>query len=336
MPYDSLEQIFDAFNQVRVLIIGDVMVDSYLWGKVDRISPEAPVPIVHVQKREKRLGGASNVAVNVQAMGAVPVLCSVIGKDADGQDFLDILSACELSREGIIESETRTTTIKHRIIAGTQHLLRIDSEMDHPITAAERQQLFEKIKQLAPTCQVIIFQDYDKGVLGKELIEEVIAFAGEHNIPTVVDPKKRNFLHYKGVTLFKPNLKELKEGLKTDVDPAHLTELKGVVRQLKEKLQLVSALVTLSEKGVYIDYRQENYLIPAHVRQIADVSGAGDTVVSIAALCVALDLSPQLIAGLSNLGGGLVCEHAGVVPIHKQDLMQEALKHNFFRLYAHC
>jgi rfaE bifunctional protein kinase chain/domain len=336
MQYDSLEQIFDAFNQVRVLIIGDVMVDSYLWGKVDRISPEAPVPIVHVQKREKRLGGASNVAVNIQAMGAVPILCSVIGKDADGQDFLDILSDSGLSREGIIESETRTTTIKHRIIAGTQHLLRIDSEMDHLITANERQQLLEKIKQLALTCQVIIFQDYDKGVLSKELIEQVTAFANHHHIPTVVDPKKRNFLHYTGVTLFKPNLKELKEGLKVDFDPTHSTELKQVVSQLKKRLQLVSALVTLSEKGVYIDYEQEKYLMPAHIRQIADVSGAGDTVVSIAALCVALQLSPQLIAGLSNLGGGLVCEHAGVVPIHKESLMLEALKHNFFTLYAHC
>jgi D-glycero-beta-D-manno-heptose-7-phosphate kinase len=336
MQYDSLEQIFDAFNQVRVLIIGDVMVDSYLWGRVDRISPEAPVPIVHVQKRETRLGGASNVAVNVQAMGAIPILCSVIGKDTDGQDFLDILSTSGLSREGIIESETRTTTIKHRIIAGTQHLLRIDSEMDHLITASERQQLLEKIKQLARTCQVIIFQDYDKGVLSKELIEQVTTFANQHNIPTVVDPKKRNFLHYKGVTLFKPNLKELKEGLKVDFDPAHTIELKQVVNQLKEKLHLVAALVTLSEKGVYIDYGQEKYLMPAHIRQIADVSGAGDTVVSIAALCVALQLSPQLIAGLSNLGGGLVCEHAGVVPIHKESLMQEALKHNFFSLYAHC
>lgn len=336
MQFHSIEQIFEAFSKVRVLIIGDVMVDSYLWGKVDRISPEAPVPIVHVQKREKRLGGASNVAVNVQAMEATPILCSVIGKDADGQDFLDILINSGLSDEGIIQSESRTTTIKHRIIAGTQHLLRIDSETDHQITAGERKLLFEKIKRLTPTCQVIIFQDYDKGVISKELIEQVVAFADELGIPTVVDPKKRNFLHYKGVTLFKPNLKELKEGLKIEFDPSRQEELSQAVSLLKEKLGLTAALVTLSEKGVYIDYAQDKYLMSAHIRQIADVSGAGDTVVSIAALCVALQLSPQLIAGLSNLGGGLVCEHAGVVPIHKENLMEEALKNNFYTLYAHC
>jgi D-glycero-beta-D-manno-heptose-7-phosphate kinase len=334
MQFHSLEDIFEAFNHLKVLIIGDVMVDSYLWGKVDRISPEAPVPIVHVQQREKRLGGASNVAVNVQAMGATPLLCSVIGTDADGQDLLNLLQKNNLSTEGIIQSKNRTTTTKHRIISGSQHLLRIDSEVDFPINADERKGLAAKIIQLALQCQAIIFEDYDKGVISKELIEEVVAFARKHNIPTIVDPKKRNFLNYTGVTLFKPNLKELREGLKIDFDSAQPEQLQQAVSLLKEQLQLTSALVTLSEKGVYIDFAGEKHLIPAHVRQIADVSGAGDTVVSIAALCLALQLSPRFIAGLANLGGGLVCEHLGAVPINKLHLLKEALGNNLFSPYA--
>jgi rfaE bifunctional protein kinase chain/domain len=335
MQFHSIEEIFSAFNQLKVLIIGDVMVDSYLWGKVDRISPEAPVPIVHVQKREKRLGGASNVAVNVQAMGATPVLCSVIGKDMEGQDFMELLAKHDLSADGIVQSTHRTTTTKHRIVSGSQHLLRIDSEMEQLINSQEREVLLKKIKQLAPGCDVVIFEDYDKGVISKELIEAVIDIANQHGIPTVVDPKKRNFMHYKGVTLFKPNLKELKEGLKLDFDPNQENELQQAVSLLKEKLQLVSVLVTLSEKGVYIGYMGEKHIIPAHIRQIADVSGAGDTVVSIAALCLALQLSPQFIAGLANLGGGLVCEHVGAVPINKESLFQEALENNLFLTHVH-
>lgn len=333
MIYQSLKEIFAAFSQLKVLIVGDVMVDSYLWGKVDRISPEAPVPIVHVQKREKRLGGAANVALNVQAMGATPVLCSVIGDDDDGQEFIRLLESNKMPAQGIIASNTRTTTIKHRILSGSQQMLRIDSEMDQTINSKESSQLLQKVKELALSCNIIIFQDYDKGVLCQENIREIIDFAAIHHIPTIVDPKKRNFLHYNNVTLFKPNLKELREGLKVDFDISKIEELQQVVSLLKEKMHLTSALVTLSERGVYIDYA-EKYLIPAHVRQISDVSGAGDTVVSIAALCLALQLSPRLIASLSNLGGGLVCEYIGVVPIQKESLLQEALKNNFFELYA--
>lgn len=334
MFFQSIEEIFSSFNRLRVLILGDVMVDSYLWGKVDRISPEAPVPIIHVQKREKRLGGAANVALNVKAMGALPILCSVIGKDMEGQDFLSLLEENQLPTSGIIQSEARITTTKHRILSGSQHLLRIDSEVDTFVTSSEEKQFIERAKELALTCDVIIFEDYDKGVLTKNSIQELIAFAKSHHIPTVVDPKKRNFLCYQEATLFKPNLKELKEGLKLDFESGNIYELQQAVSLLKEKMQLQIALVTLSERGVYVDAVEEKHLIPAHIRQISDVSGAGDTVVSIAALCLALQLPIPLVAGLANLGGGLVCEHVGVVPIHKENLMKEALKNGFFEKYA--
>ncbi|MFL5728138.1 MAG: bifunctional heptose 7-phosphate kinase/heptose 1-phosphate adenyltransferase [Cytophagaceae bacterium] len=328
--FSSIEEIFQAFSKLRVLIIGDVMIDSYLWGKVERISPEAPVPIVHVQKREMRLGGAANVALNVQSMGATPVLCSVIGDDMDGDNFISLLEKGKLPKEGIVRSSGRITTIKHRVISGAHHMLRVDQEIDSEISSKENSLLFERAKKLIPSCDVIIFEDYDKGVLNKEVIAKIIAFANKNGKPTVVDPKKRNFLSYKNASLFKPNRKELKEGLKLDNNLNEIHEIQKAVKTLKSALKSKTVLITLSEKGVFIEQEKEQYLIPAHVREISDVSGAGDTVISIAALCYALKLSPKLLAGLSNLGGGIVCEHVGVVPINRNVLLKEAKKFKLF------
>ncbi|GAB4021720.1 D-glycero-beta-D-manno-heptose-7-phosphate kinase [Spirosoma koreense] len=320
----SLDDLFDQFDKLRVLIIGDVMLDSYVWGHVERISPEAPVPIVRFNRREVRLGGAGNVLLNVQALGAEAILCSVIGTDAPGDQLEQELCDRGLNCDGLIRSADRITTIKERIIAGSQQVVRVDTETDKYITADERAKLVAKAKELIPTCHVVIFEDYDKGVLSKEAITEITDFANQQGIPTVVDPKKRNFLCYQNTTLFKPNLKELREGLKLDFDVDNPEEFQSAVDQLKTQLNLKGALITLSERGVYIDFNGEKSQLPAHIRKIADVSGAGDTVISIAACCVALRQPPSIIAGLSNLGGGLVCESVGVVPINKAQLREEA------------
>ena len=211
-------------------------------------------------------------------------------------------------------------------MAGSQQVVRVDTETDQYISEPERNLLIVKAKELIPTCQVVIFQDYDKGVLSPEAIAEITDFANGQGVPTVVDPKKRNFLAYHHTTLFKPNLKELKEGLKIDFDVTKATEFQAAIDQLKARMNLKGALITLSERGVFIDFQGEIHRFPAHIRQISDVSGAGDTVISVAACCVALGLSPHLIAGLSNLAGGLVCESLGVVPIDKQRLKIEAIK----------
>lgn len=324
--YATPEEIFNAFDNLKVLVIGDVMIDSYLWGKVDRISPEAPVPILNVQKREIRLGGAANVALNVQALGAVPVLCSIVGNDLDGKNFQQLLADTGLSSEGIILSDERITTIKHRIISGSHHMLRVDQETDKEISAREKASLIAKIITLLEGADVVIFEDYDKGVLNEDVISIVIKKAKEKNIPTIVDPKKRNFLHYNGATLFKPNKKEMKEGLKIDADLNDLKEIEKSVELLKEKMSLDGVLITLSEQGVYIHDSNDKIHLPAHVRKISDVSGAGDTVVSTAALCLALGLPAKTLAALSNLAGGLVCEQVGVVPIEKKKLLEEAKK----------
>ncbi|MBO0930990.1 bifunctional heptose 7-phosphate kinase/heptose 1-phosphate adenyltransferase [Fibrella aquatilis] len=323
-----LADLFTQFNSLRVLIVGDVMLDAYVWGRVERISPEAPVPVVTVTRREVRLGGAGNVLLNVQALGAEAIICSVIGTDAPGDQLVQQLQDRHLSCDGLIRSAGRLTTIKERIIAGSQQVVRVDTETDKYITDDDRAQLIERAKSLIPSCQVVLFEDYDKGVLSREAIAEITAFANLHGIPTVVDPKKRHFLDYEHVTLFKPNLKELKEGLKlaesVDFSADDPGELTRVVDQLKTRMHLRGTLITLSERGVYIDFDGVQDRLPAHVRQISDVSGAGDTVVSIAACCVALNQSAHRIAGLSNLGGGLVCESVGVVPIDKAHLLEEA------------
>ena len=327
---EQLNQLFEDFNSLNILIIGDVMVDAYYWGKVDRISPEAPVPIVAVEKKESRLGGAANVALNIQAMGATPILCSVIGNDDEGKEFVNLVAKNQQTDRGILRSNNRRTTKKTRIIGNHHQMLRVDAEDIQPIDKTEEKDFFDRIKNIVEDQKVdaIIFEDYDKGVITATLIEKVVALAQKKSIPTAVDPKKRNFMSYKEVDLFKPNLKELKEGLKIDLNVNNTAELEKAINQLEAKLQNKHTLITLSEKGVYVHSRenQEKHHIKAHHRDITDVSGAGDTVISIATLCLATNLDLRLMAEIANLAGGLVCENVGVVPIDKAALKAEAQK----------
>ncbi len=330
---EYVNALFEAFSQQNILIIGDVMIDSYLWGKVDRISPEAPVPIVSLRKRENRLGGAANVALNIQSMGANPILCSVIGKDDKSHIFYALMKQQNLSTTGIISSHDRITTTKFRVIGNNAQMLRVDEETEKELSGQESELLLEKIKGIIKSTPTgaIIFEDYDKGVISPWLIEQIVQLGRSENIPVVVDPKKKNFMNYHGVTLFKPNLKELREGLKLDDELHDLDKIMDAVKQLQQLLDVKIAIATLSEKGICYSSRDDkgNFLtgnIPAHVRDIADVSGAGDTVISIIALCMAVGTSPNDMARLSNLAGGLVCEYVGVVPINREALLQEAIK----------
>jgi rfaE bifunctional protein kinase chain/domain len=322
----SLSNLIEKFSSLRVLVIGDLMVDAYTWGKVNRISPEAPVPVVNVIKRESRLGGAGNVVLNIASLGAKPYVCSVIGDDSTGETLQGILQAAGLSTSGIITEKGRPTTVKERVIAGSQQLIRVDSETEAPISATSSKALLDQVKAWLPEVDVILFEDYDKGVLSAELIQEIIALASAQNIPTVVDPKKKNFFAYTGATLFKPNLNELRDGL--GLDPAAIAPeaIAKTVADFKASQSFTGLFVTMSERGVYMDFATDQIQIPAHIRQIADVSGAGDTVISIAACALAAGGSAAQIAELANLGGGLVCESLGVVPIDVELLKREAAK----------
>jgi D-glycero-beta-D-manno-heptose-7-phosphate kinase len=324
----DIKSVFDSFNQFNILIIGDVMIDSYMWGKVNRISPEAPVPIIMSTHQEFRLGGAANVALNIQSLGANPILCSVVGKDSKAKTFYNLLKKQHLTSEGIIEDEDRKTTVKTRIISNNQHLLRVDEEVDFELNKKIEKDFISHITKILSTTKInaIIFEDYDKGCITPTVIKKVVDYANKNNIPTLVDPKRRNFLEYKNVTLFKPNFKELVEGSKIDIKKGDVEGIFKASKKIHKELSAKYLLVTLSELGVFISYNNSYITIPAEIRDIADVSGAGDTIISIASLCLAANLNPELIAGISNLAGGLVCEKVGVVPVDKKQLLDETIK----------
>jgi ADP-heptose synthase, bifunctional sugar kinase/adenylyltransferase len=327
MDKSKLPELFDSFNQFKILVIGDAMVDSYLWGKVERISPEAPVPIVACNKQENRLGGAANVALNIQALGAMPILCSVVGFDIKGDLLRELLMQNGLTDEGIFADPGRPTTVKTRIISDNQHLLRVDEESTANLSSDIEVAFTNHILGLISKHSVnaIVFEDYDKGAITPELIRRVVELANRVGIPTLVDPKKRNFNAYKGVTLFKPNFKELVEGLKLDVKKNDFIGIFEAAKAIHTGMGVGLVFITLSELGVFISNGERYNAIPAQRREIADVSGAGDTVISTASLCLAAGLETEDIAAIANMAGGLVCEKIGVVPVEKALLLQECL-----------
>ncbi|NLA24769.1 MAG: D-glycero-beta-D-manno-heptose-7-phosphate kinase [Bacteroidales bacterium] len=312
------------FANKNILIIGDVMIDAYLWGNVERISPEAPIPIVSVNKRENRMGGAANVALNIAELGANPYLISVIGDDEKGKIFLDLLKKRNISEYGIIIDKHRKTTVKSRVISKNQHLLRVDDEISNPISEDLSNALFQKILDLNSSMKIdaIIFEDYDKGVISSGLISKITEFTTENNIITSVDPKKRNFDDYKNISLFKPNFKEFCEGLACEIDKTEHELIFSNAKEFMSNKNINYMFITLSEEGVFITDGQTWHHIPAERRDIADVSGAGDTAISVATLCLVANLNMYELAKAANLAGGLVCEKPGVVPINLDELIK--------------
>lgn len=324
----NVKDLFERFRSKRILVLGDVMVDAYLHGTVTRISPEAPVPIINLRKTEDRLGGAANVALNLRSLGAQAVICSVIGQDAGGDKLRAQMESMELDTSGLVVSTQRSTTIKTRVLGNHQQLLRIDEEETGPIHPEEEQGLLNRIATLLKDgVDAIILEDYNKGVLTPTVIEETIRMANEAGVITTVDPKRDNFLAYRHVTLFKPNLKELKEGLNRFFDfPGSADAFEEAVNHLESFLGNKISFVTLSEHGVFVKEGDHREYISAHIRNIADVSGAGDTVISVATLCLCAGLNAVDAARIANLAGGLVCELSGVVPIDRERLMEEVQK----------
>ena len=327
-----MKDLFNSFNEKKIMIVGDMMLDIYMNGKVERISPEAPVPIVSVTKTFSRLGGAANVAQNLKALGAEPILCSITGSDEKAHDLITLMLEHNMNISGIVKSNERTTTTKVRIIGNNAQMLRVDTEDTFDLTEKEHDSLLIKINEIINKEKIdgIILQDYNKGVLTEKLIKEIISIANAKNIPVGVDPKKKNFLAYQNATFFKPNLKELKEGIGISYKDNSIEEIIKAVDILHDKLKCRYIMTTLSERGVLIkDYNTNTYHhIPAHLRKIADVSGAGDTVLSVAMLCLICNEEAYNIASLSNLAGGIVCEELGAVPINKERLFEESKKYN--------
>ncbi len=321
----DFQKLFNDFTKIKVAVIGDVMLDTYWWGKVDRISPEAPVPVVAVSKREQRIGGAGNVALNLQSLGAAVNVISILGNDDDGAQLTKLLTENNIGTNYLVQSNERITTNKIRIISRNQHMMRLDAEIINDLSAADENKLLQVFENYIAVeqPQVVVLEDYNKGVLTENTIAKIIAHCRNKNIITAVDPKRRNFFAYKGVDVFKPNLKEVKEALNILSDDVDETALKNIHAQLQQKLQHQISLITLSEKGVFYQQANTAAVIPTHIRSIADVSGAGDTVIAVASLVYAATKNIALMAQLANIAGGVVCEEVGTVAIDKEKLLAE-------------
>ena len=321
----NFDELFKGFANTNVLIVGDVMLDTYWWGNVDRISPEAPVPVVALKNKELRVGGAANVALNTAALGAQTAIISVVGKDNDGVQLKQLMKDANIDTSFIIGSTDRITTNKVRIMSRNQQMMRLDAEMTSDIEGELEQELIDTVCAYITNnnTRILILEDYNKGVLTKKVIEALVAFCNERGVLTAVDPKRKNFLTYKNVTLFKPNLKEVKEGLNLLIDQINLETLGQIHEALKQELGHEISFITLSEKGVFYQQEKESVIIPTHIRNIADVSGAGDTVIAVASLVYASTKNMRLAAEMANIAGGLVCEEVGTAAINKDKLLSE-------------
>ncbi len=325
MPGRDFDQLFHQFHQLKVAVVGDLMLDTYWWGNVDRISPEAPVPVVAVRKKELRIGGAGNVALNIASLGASVSMISVLGKDDDGDQLARLLNENNIGTKYLVQSEKRITTNKIRIISRNQHMMRLDAEMTDDIGNDDEEKLLYAFENYvaAESPQVVILEDYNKGVLTASVIRKVVDLCRKLNIITTVDPKRKNFFDYRGVDIFKPNLKEVKEGLNMMPETINLHVLQDMHLLLQEKLDHKISLITLSERGVFYQQGKEAAIIPTHIRSVADVSGAGDTVIAVASLVYAGTKDVKLMAEMANIAGGLVCEEVGTVAINAERLLSE-------------
>lgn len=321
----NYQELFSHFKQKKVLIIGDVMLDAYVLGRVTRISPEAPVPIISLEKKESRIGGAGNVALNILNLGAKPIVASVVGADSEGQELINLFEKRGISTQGVIVSNNRQTTVKTRVISSKQQMLRIDSEDTHPISDEIVKNLYSTVEKIIDEgVDAIILEDYNKGIFSKKTIRFFIELANQKNIPITADPKKENFNQFAGLSIFKPNLKELKEGLNIDFEfSKDKSAFENTVQQLRREIPHEISLVTLSEHGIYVMDNSSSAYAKAHPRDITDVSGAGDTVIATATLCLICGATVEQIAQISNIAGGMVCEKPGVVSVQLNELIKE-------------
>jgi rfaE bifunctional protein kinase chain/domain len=331
ITFPRIKELFGAFSKAKIAVLGDLMLDRYFFGSVTRISPEAPVPVVDIEQSETRLGGAANVGHNIHTLSATPILIGVVGDDNKGNQLRSLLTDIGLSADGIITDPDRPTTIKTRVVADSKQVLRIDQEKKHTLSLDAEERVMKYLASIISSIDAIIFEDYNKGVLSRSLISRAIDLAQKNNVKTFVDPKFDNFFEYKKTTVFKPNRKELQDALgvrlRTDED------INAAGFKLLSLLEAENVLLTLSEKGMRLFERGHNepFSIPTMAREVADVSGAGDTVVATLAVACACGASVREAAVIANRAAGLVVEELGIEPIRKENLLvalEEDLENN--------
>jgi len=324
----KLQKIFKNSKGKRIAVIGDVMLDKYVYGDVSRISPEAPVQVVDIKSTDYKLGGAANVANNIKTLEAEPVLIGAIGDDYEGDHFLETMKRQKLTTRGIFKDRTRPTTSKTRVIAGSQHVIRIDSEIKMDIMGRAAEDMFRFLKTNLSSFESVILQDYNKGVLSKGIIHRIITLCKSKGKPVYVDPKFDNFFEYKDVTIFKPNRKEIQDALGIRIDGDDSAFDAG--QKLMEVINCEWLILTRGEKGMMLFDKEKGklvvYNIPTRALKVADVSGAGDTVISTLAVTLSGGANIKEAIVLANYAAGQVCEAVGIVPIYKKDLINSMIE----------
>lgn len=321
----NFQKLFESFATLKVGVIGDVMLDTYMWGRVDRISPEAPVPIVVLDEKEYRIGGAGNVALNCHSLGSQVFILSVIGDDTEGLLLEELFNENFIDTSYLTKTPFRKTTNKTRIISRNQQMIRLDAEVTADLDEKSEATLLQQLRAFIQTHDpnVLIFEDYNKGVLTEKIIHEALTICREAGVITAVDPKRKNFFSYQHADIFKPNLIEVKQGLNILFDEVNASLLSKIHLELKNILGHKISFITLSDKGVFFQEDGMSSVIPSQLRNIADVSGAGDTVIAVAALVYAATHDARIMAQVANIAGGLVCEEVGTVAIDKSRLQRE-------------
>lgn len=324
---DRIESLFKRFAGKRVAVIGDLMLDRYFWGSITRISPEAPVPVVEVASESTRLGGAANVANNIASLGGIPVMVGVIGQDNAGALLRNTIQEAGFPTDGLVTDSQRPTTIKTRVIAHHQHVVRIDQESKNDIDGNVRSQLVDIVSRSIKSLDAIVLEDYNKGVISRELIHEVISLARQNGTVVTVDPKFNNFFEYQNVTVFKPNRKESEEALGRRLTDVQEVEAAG--RDILDRLKAENVLLTLGEQGMSLFEKSGAVThVSTQAMHVSDVSGAGDTVISTLTMALVSGATIREASSLANYAGGVVCGEVGIVPIQKEALAHAVMNNH--------
>lgn len=310
MLLEKIIQIKQTQQQPKVLVIGDLMIDQYIWGEATRLSPEAPVPVVNVKRESATLGGAANVAQNLLALGAKVTLGGLIGNDAAGEELLIILEKQGVNTQAIFKDSTRPTTVKTRVLAGNHQLVRIDREVTNPIEAELEEQVFGILQTCITEADIVLFSDYNKGFFAPALTQRLIKVANEHDKKVIVDPKGLDYSKYKGAFIIKPNRKELTEAAKAE-KIHNLNDLQKAGKTIFAETEVDYLIVTLSEEGMVILDELAYKLLPVKATEVFDVTGAGDTVLATIAYFIAQGLEVEEACELANHAAAIVIRHVG-------------------------
>ncbi|HNX00356.1 MAG TPA: D-glycero-beta-D-manno-heptose-7-phosphate kinase [Candidatus Cloacimonadota bacterium] len=321
MDVKTLKSIMDGFKKKKILVIGDIMLDHYIHGSVDRISPEAPVPVLEVKREEYRLGGSANVAENLITLGAEVCIIGIVGNDQPGKQILKQLKGKKIDTQGVFVSEERPTTVKTRIIANQQQIVRIDKEKHEDIPSSMEKTILGKVISLINTYDAVIMEDYNKGLLTEHMIESIISLCNKSKKLVAVDPKFKNFFAYRNCTVFKPNFSELQKNLGIMIETED--QFQEAVAKLEERIKAKYLIITRGEKGLTVFSKGSKVVsIPTFAREIFDVSGAGDTVISTLTLGLAAGCDIETAALIANHAAGVVCGKIGTSVAKSNEIIE--------------